>query len=174
MTPKIRVLVVYARKWVETFNQSMIAISEGPFEILHDDYSKYEENFKIPRPPPGNDSDSDEEESSIPDTPACGTRSGAQKKRKAVQDSDTARRVKARRDVENLLQTDPDQQRKDDTRRKMTVRKRRVCSVAAHFARQLFRFQDRLQQAAALSGRRTTRQSILPWNEGLSTQQATS
>ena len=30
MTPKIRVLLVYVRRWVETFNKTMIAISEGP------------------------------------------------------------------------------------------------------------------------------------------------
>ena len=51
MTPRIRVRLVYVRKWVETHNQTMIAISEGPFDTFNDDYRKYEKNFKIPRPP---------------------------------------------------------------------------------------------------------------------------
>ena len=51
----------------------MVAISEGPFETFHDDYRKFEENFKIPCPPPGDDSDSEKEEGPEPEGPACGT-----------------------------------------------------------------------------------------------------
>ena len=99
MTPRIRVRLVYVRKWVETHNQTMIAISEGPFETFHDDYRKYEENFKIPRPPPGDDSDSGDEEEVEPESPACGTRAGAARKRKATEDAEIARRVKQKKDV---------------------------------------------------------------------------
>ena len=65
-----------------------------------------------------------------------------------------------------MLHIDTERQEKEDSRRRMTVQKRRVYSVAAHSARQLFRFQDRLRQAADLYGARKTRQTTLPWNKG--------
>ena len=166
-TPKIHVLVVYVRKWIEKHEQTTIPIQEGPFETFHDDYRGFEENFKIPRPPPGDDSDSEEEDENFEvETPACGTRSGAQKKRKAEREAEAQRQAKRKKDVESLLHIDTEKQEKHDARRTMTVQKRRLFSVAAHSTRQLFRFHDRLQQAADLYGKRKSKNRPLPWNVG--------
>ena len=127
---------------------------------------KFEENFKIPRPPPGDDSDSEKEEEPEPEGPACGTRSGQRKKKKAEEDAEVARRVKQKTEFNDLLHIDTDRQAKEDSRSRMTVQKRLVYSVAVYSAMQLFRFQDRLKQAADLYGTRKTPRTTLPWNKG--------
>ena len=76
------------------------------FETFHDGYRKFKENFKIPRPP-GNESDPDEEmEKPGQEKPSCGTRSGAQEKRKAAAEAEIERRVKKKREVSGILQID--------------------------------------------------------------------
>ena len=54
-------------------------------------------------PRPGDDSDSEKEEEPEPEGPACGTRSGQRKKRKAEEDAEVARRVKPKTEVNDLL-----------------------------------------------------------------------
>lgn len=166
MTPKIRVLLVYVKRWVNKFQQTLIAISEGPFETFHDDYRTLEQHFKIPRPPSGgSESDSEEEETQEPDTPACGTRSERQKKRKAEAEADAAREAKKRKDVLSLLHFDNDEQQNTDKRRSMTIQKRRLYSIAAHTTKQLFHF-PRLVEAAELCSKHSPGSKALPWNEG--------
>ena len=58
-----------------------------------------------PSTAPGNESDSEEEdeEEPEPEDPACGTRSGQRKKRKAEEDAELARRVKQKTEVTEIL-----------------------------------------------------------------------
>ena len=111
LTPKLRCLLVYVEKWIEVTGETLIGISEGAFETFHQDYRQFEINFKVPRPPPGRDETaSDTTTEQNPDTPACGTRSGIQKKRKAAEDKAAAQANK-RRTIINV-QIRPRQSRK--------------------------------------------------------------
>jgi len=120
---------------------------------------------KACRPPPGRDeTDSDTTIERKPDTPSCGTRSGAQKKRKAAEDKAAEQANKRRKLINDLLGsvdiTESETKVKEGHTR--YVERQRIFSVAAHTAWNLYKYFDRLESAASYF---TSRKNLRPWNK---------
>jgi len=129
LTPKLRCLLVYVEKWIETTGETLIGISEGAFETFHQDYRYFEISFKVPRPPPGRDEVAEETTEKRNDTPSCGTRSGAQKKRKAAEDKAAELAKKRKLIIDELLDTvDTTQERKPRKVRQKTANQLNCCA----------------------------------------------
>ena len=163
LTPKLRCLLVYVEKWIEETGETLIGVSEGAFETFHQDYRLFEINFKVPRPPPGKDETKSETTNANPYTPSCGTRSGAQRKRKAAEDNAAELAKKRKLIIDDLLHAvdTTATESKVSECHKSYVKRQRVLSVAAHTAWNLYKYSDRLEEAAHFS---SSRKRDRPWN----------
>ena len=164
LTPKLRCLLVYVQKWIEETGETLIGVSEGAFETFHQDYRLFEINFKVPRPPPGKDEADSETSGRKADTPSCGTRSGAQKKRKAAEDKAAELAKKRKLIIDDLLDNVDTTETESNVNEshKSYVKRQRIFSVAAHTAWNLYKYSDRLEEAAQFSA---SRKGARPWNK---------
>ena len=83
-----------------------IVRSDHDFHIRRSFETKVRRVLQDPPPASGNESDLEEEKDEKkpePEDPACGTRSGQRKKRKAEEDAELARRVKQKTEVTEIL-----------------------------------------------------------------------
>ena len=164
LTPKLRCLLVYVEKWIEETGETLIGVSEGAFETFHQDYRLFEINFKVLRPPPGKDEADSGTTSTSPYTPSCGTRLGTQRKRKAAEDKAAELAKKRKLIIDDLLDgvdTTATKSKVNESH-KSYVKRQRVFSVAAHSAWHLYKYSDRLEQAAHFS---SSRKRDRPWNK---------